>query len=1062
MTKTKTYTFLSGDGEMAKLTREKDWSKTSLGTPDTWPQSLRTTLNIVLNSRFPKFLWWGPELVCFYNDAYRPSLGKDGKHPSILGMPAKEAWPEIWDIIKPLIDQVLETGKATWSEDQLVPIYRNGKIEDVYWTFSYCPVNNDEGIPDGILVTCTETTEKVRAHARLEASKNELDQTLHSAGVGTWSLDLDTNVVTSNQLIKEWYGIDKDEIHLEEILECIDPRDIPHVQEAIEEAIKPESTGEHEVRYRLHNKITGQVRTIHAKGKLTYREGENPKLSGVALDITKETSIVAELEEGRKELNFTLNAAQIATWNLNPKTNHFIGNDLLKEWFGIDLNDEIPLETALERIVKKDRDRVVNEIQKTLSPGSPGDYEIEYSIINPETEEKRRVKAKGKAIFDENDQPIRFSGILQDITSQYLAKKRIEESERRFRTVADSAPVMIWMTDTNKQTNFFNKAWLKFTGNKLKDDLGSSWTDSIHPKDYERCNKIYDRAFGEKKGFYMEHRLRRHDDEYRWVFIKGEPRFSTEGQFDGYIGACMDIHERVIIQKRIKENEQKLNLIIEASELGVWEHDIPNQTAMCSEKCLDILGLDEKEEIEFKRFFKNFHPKDIDKSQKSYSRSFENGSLHLETRLLVDDRTLWIEAKGNVYYDIDGRPARLIGTVRDITRERFFQQQLQEREQKFRLLADSMPQQVWTAEPDGNITYFNQSVYDYSGLSKDQLFNGGWIQIVHPEDRKENIREWTKSIATGNDFLFEHRFRKHDGEYRWQLSRAIPQRDTHGNIKMWVGTSTDIQDQKTFTQKLEKQVAERTKELRQKNIDLENMNTELQSFAYISSHDLQEPLRKIQTFSSQIMEKEIDNLTDRGKDRFDRMQRAARRMQTLIEDLLAYSRTNITDRKFEQVKLQEIVDEVKEDLKEELEVKNAKVEVSVDQNVNIITFQFKQLLYNLISNSLKFARDGVDPVISIKAEEALGSELAHEDLKDQEMYCHIAISDNGIGFEDQYKDRIFQVFQRLHGRTKYSGTGIGLAIVKKIVDNHEGFISAAGKSGEGATFDIFIPSQSNS
>jgi len=128
--------FLSGGGEMGKLIREKNWEETPVGNPQQWPQSLRTTLNILLNSKFPMFLWWGKELTCFYNDAYRPSLGINGKHPGILGKPAEDAWAEIWDIIKPLIDQVLNEGDATWSENQLIPIYRNGKIEDVYWTFS--------------------------------------------------------------------------------------------------------------------------------------------------------------------------------------------------------------------------------------------------------------------------------------------------------------------------------------------------------------------------------------------------------------------------------------------------------------------------------------------------------------------------------------------------------------------------------------------------------------------------------------------------------------------------------------------------------------------------------------------------------------------------------------------------------------------------------------------------------------------------------------------------------------------------------------------------------------
>src|SRR5687767_3211813 len=173
--------FLKNGGEMGHLIRTYDWSKTSIGNFDQWPPSLQTTLGIILHSDFPMFLWWGEEMIQFYNDAYRPSLGQDGKHPDALGQRAEECWPEIWNIIYPLIQQVRTTGKSFFSEDQLVPIFRNGKIEDVYWTFSYTAVIGETGNVDGVLVVCTETTKKVltleqinRARKQLQESENNL------------------------------------------------------------------------------------------------------------------------------------------------------------------------------------------------------------------------------------------------------------------------------------------------------------------------------------------------------------------------------------------------------------------------------------------------------------------------------------------------------------------------------------------------------------------------------------------------------------------------------------------------------------------------------------------------------------------------------------------------------------------------------------------------------------------------------------------------------------------------------------------------------------------------
>ena len=146
--------FLKGGGEMGELIRAKDWSKSPLGNIETWSPSLRTTLSIILNSKFPMFLFWGPKLLCFYNDAYRPSLGSDGKHPRILGEPAEESWQETWHIIKPIIDDVLAGGEATWNEDYLFTFYRNGNMEDGYWTFSYSPVEDESGEIAGVFVTC--------------------------------------------------------------------------------------------------------------------------------------------------------------------------------------------------------------------------------------------------------------------------------------------------------------------------------------------------------------------------------------------------------------------------------------------------------------------------------------------------------------------------------------------------------------------------------------------------------------------------------------------------------------------------------------------------------------------------------------------------------------------------------------------------------------------------------------------------------------------------------------------------------------------------------------------
>lgn len=233
-------------------------------------------------------------------------------------------------------------------------------------------------------------------------------------------------------------------------------------------------------------------------------------------------------------------------------------------------------------------------------------------------------------------------------------------------------------------------------------------------------------------------------------------------------------------------------------------------------------------------------------------------------------------------------------------------------------------------------------------------------------------------------------------------------------------------------------------------------NKELESFTFISSHDLQEPLRKIQAFSNRLLEEESENLSEKGKHYLERTKASALHMQTLINDLLAYSRTTVTKRTFVNSDLNKIVNDVKASLKEELLQKEAVIEADNLSSASIIPFQFKQLLQNLISNSLKFTQPGLAPHIVVKS--AFIKNNADPHKNPIRVDCrHISVSDNGIGFHSEYKEKIFDIFKRLHDRRDIEGTGIGLTIVRKIVENHNGLIFANSEEGKGATFDIYIP-----
>ncbi len=275
----------------------------------------------------------------------------------------------------------------------------------------------------------------------------------------------------------------------------------------------------------------------------------------------------------------------------------------------------------------------------------------------------------------------------------------------------------------------------------------------------------------------------------------------------------------------------------------------------------------------------------------------------------------------------------------------------------------------------------------------------------------------------------------------------------------------EIRERKAEKLKLEKAVDERTQELKEANLSLEekntallNMNKELEAFTYVSSHDLQEPLRKLQTFAGIVLEKEKHNLSEKGKNYLDLIQEAAERMRQLIQDLLAFSRISADERKFEDTNINIIIEDVKAEFKEIILQKEAVIDVAAICKVKTIPFQFRQLMQNLIGNAIKFSKPQTPPHIKITGRNITYKRSNAKRLMPHLEYCHITISDNGIGFEKEFSRKIFEVFQKLHGKDEYAGTGIGLAIVKKIVDNHNGVITAKSVKGKGTTFDIYLPS----
>ncbi len=385
--------------------------------------------------------------------------------------------------------------------------------------------------------------------------------------------------------------------------------------------------------------------------------------------------------------------------------------------------------------------------------------------------------------------------------------------------------------------------------------------------------------------------------------------------------------------------------------------------------------------------------------------------------------------------------------VTDLTEKRRNENELREKNRFIETIIESSHELIAVYDQDCTLITVNKATEKFLGETREKLI-GKKLTEIYPNTKGTKPESDLLKALKGEFIENEVYLSKVTGRY---IQNYIsPLKDENGNIYAALTIAHDVTD-----------IKKANKQLEEKNIELERSNTELASFTHVASHDLQEPLRKIQTFSNLLLEKEFEKLSDYAKSIFGRMEIAAKRMQTLIDDLLAYSRTNTSERKFKKVKLDAIIEEVKGDLKEDIKEQNALVESEVSCEVNVLEFQFRQLLHNLISNSLKFARPGHAPHIKITGEIVEGSSYENDHRFTEQNYFHLVITDNGIGFESIYNEKIFELFQRLHGRQEYNGTGIGLAIVKRIVENHNGIITAHGEADKGAKFDIFIPVQKN-
>jgi PAS domain S-box-containing protein len=927
-----------------------------------------------------------------------------------------------------------------------------------------------------------------------------VDFALKAAKLGVWEVDPKTRIVLWDERCRAMFGLQADQLLLDEIVRHIHPEDREWVAEARNRAMTPGYDGEYDVTYRTIGANDKTLRWVRFTGKAEYDElGKMSRFSGVSQDVTKDKMREQQLQNSEAHFRGLVLQAPyaMAVYQSRELVIDIANTAMIELWGKTPAVIGTRLANALPEL---EGQPFIGILENIFNTGET--YHTEQQSVDLFVNNKLQTfwfKFTYQPLKDTYGQVYAILNMAVDITQQVLNQQRIEESQRKILASFEQSPVAIAIISKENLTfTMANPFYGELIGRSPQQLLGQPLLSVLPELKGQGFDLLLENVISSGIPYIAPETainvVRNDMPETIYVDLTYQPQRETDDTISGVLVIAIHVTKQVLARKEAETRAAQLQSIIlnAPAAIGLFVGrdlivELPNQAFIdIVGKGSDIAGkplrevMPELENQAFLQILDNVYTTGI---------MYQSPGIQVN---IVRNGVMTYNFYNITYsplFDESGQVYAILDIAIDVTEQVKARQQIADSQQQLSGAVELAELATWTLDIKDNKFTYSPRFMDWLGLERDYLAEEEAYNPVPSENRKlvaDAISAVIQPDASGiykNEHPIVNRL---TGRRRIIQAQGRVFYDLEGNPALLRGTAQDITEQRKIQIRLEELVQLRTEELEVTNEELTATNEELaaineefattnddlaeanhllilsnqnlEQFAYIASHDLQEPLRKIQQFGDLLKKKFIAS-SDDSLVYLDRMQSAANRMSVLIADLLTYARITNNLQDSEMTSLNEVIKMTLSDLDYRLQQSGAKIEVKMLPAVMGNRMQLEQLFQNLISNAIKFQSADNIPNIHIYSKIVQATDLPAyvKPARWSKSYHSISVADNGIGFEQQYANRIFQAFQRLHGKSEFEGTGIGLAICEKVATSHGGAITVNSKPGEGSVFTVYLP-----